>query len=160
MVHEINPTTEPGPVNNRLNFYVRTKANEYTFTIRKTAAPVPGRALPRLQKGSNMTAKVSLEGLYRVQGRVLSCPDKEFTLVISHRKTTTATKPPAYIVAKAEPCCPFSDTGKRDQYISSVYPVPGQPFSRIEYQGMQFIFEYTTEGAEIRQMSPSIKRHL
>lgn len=106
-----------------------------------------------------MNANLDLSGTYYVNGRKLVNPEKPFFLVLSQRKSATGNKPPTYVVAKTATGHPF-ETGEKDQYISSVYPVPGQPFSRIEYQGVQFSFEYQATGAEIRQMAGNNNSHL
>jgi len=108
-----------------------------------------------------MKANLDIIGHYQVKGRVLENKFKPFRLILDERKTNVSNKPSLFLVAKttAEPF----NTGKTDQYISSVYKVENQPFSRIEYQGVQYKFVITSDGATIEslgQMATNINSHL
>ena len=108
-----------------------------------------------------MNAKLQIVGHYQVDGSKITNPSKSFDLRISQRKTTTSTKPPQFIVAKAKGG--LFDTGKKDQYISSIYNVEGQTFSKIDYNGVSYQFEIVDDHAEIRhwdQMAMYNKCHL
>lgn len=108
-----------------------------------------------------METNLQIVGHYQTTGHKFTSPLKSFVLVLNVRKNVTSTKTPFFLVAKST--TGQFDNGKKDQYISSVYPIAGKPFSKIEYQGVSYEFEYTTEGAEIRpfgQMAKSIKCHL
>jgi hypothetical protein len=72
-----------------------------------------------------MTAKLQLEGVYKVQGLTLTDPDKDFRLIIDTRRNAQSRKPARYLIAKRPDGTDFPDTGTRSQYISSLYPVPG-----------------------------------
>lgn len=106
-----------------------------------------------------MTTNLELTGTYRAHGNKLVNPDKSFTLVVCTRNHTGNGKPGQFIVAKTATGNPWPG-GKKEQYISSLYPVPGQPFTRIEYQGVQFVFEYQATGAVIREMAMNNNSHL
>ena len=108
-----------------------------------------------------MNAKLQIVGHYEVDGSKIYCPSKSFDLRISQRKTTTSTKPPLFMVAKSKGGA--FDTGKKDQYISSIYNVEGQTFSKIDYNGVSYQFEIVEDHAEIRhwdQMAMYNKCHL
>ena len=112
-------------------------------------------------KSLQMQTKLQIVGHYQSIGHKFTNPFKPFVLVLNVRKTVTSTKAPFFLVAKST--TGQFDNGKKDQYISSVYPIAGKPFSKIEYQGVNYEFEYTTEGAEIRpcgQMAMYINSHL
>lgn len=94
--------------------------------------------------------KIELVGTYQAVGRKFISTVKSFFLILDHRKVVTKTKPPTFIVAKTTG--DVFPSGKKDQYVSSVYPVDGQTFSRIEYQGIQYKFELTETGAIIQPM--------
>ena len=95
-----------------------------------------------------MSTNLQIVGHYQTSGHKFTNPSKPFVLVLNVRKTVTSTKAPFFLVAKST-AGQFSN-GKKDQYISSVYPIAGKPFSKIEYQGVNYEFEYSTEGAVIR----------
>jgi hypothetical protein len=108
-----------------------------------------------------MNAKLQIVGHYEVDGSKIYCPSKSFDLRLSQRKTTTSTKPPLFMVAKSKGGA--FDTGKKDQYISSIYNVEGQTFSKIDYNGVSYQFEIVDDHAEIRhwdQMAMYNKCHL
>lgn len=109
-----------------------------------------------------MKPNLNIIGNYNVNGKKLVDPDKPFYLIQDERKSNATGKPPVFLVAKATGQ-PFPETGKKDQYVSSVYPVPGQTFNRIEYNGIQYGYEVSREGAIIQpldQMATYIKCHL
>jgi hypothetical protein len=108
-----------------------------------------------------MNAKLQIVGHYQVDGSKITNPSKSFDLRLSQRKTTTSTKPPLFMVAKSKGGT--FDTGKKDQYISSIYNVEGQTFSKIDYNGVSYQFEIIEDHAEIRhwdQMAMYLKCHL
>lgn len=108
-----------------------------------------------------MNAKLQIEGDYQIDGSKITNPSKSFDLRISQRKTTSSTKPPRFMVAKSKEGA--FDTGKKDQYISSIYNVEGQTFSKIDYNGVTYQFEIIDDHAEIRvwnQMAMYNKCHL
>jgi hypothetical protein len=83
--------------------------------------------------------KVQLEGIYQISGSKLIDQEKPFVLILDQRKNVTSSKTPTFLVAKST--TGTFNSGKKDQYISSVYPVPGETFSKIEYQGIYYKFE-------------------
>lgn len=95
-----------------------------------------------------MKANLDIAGTYTFQGRRLTNPEKPFVLIVDHRKRSMSGKPSTFVLAKTVTGTTF-ETGKTDQYVSSVYPVTGQPFHRIEYQGIQYRFDVTTTGVSI-----------
>lgn len=108
-----------------------------------------------------MNAKLQIEGDYQIDGSKITSPSKPFDLRISQRKTTTRTKPPLFIVAKSKGGA--FDTGKKDQYISSIYNVEGETFRKIDYNGVTYKYEIVDDHAEIRvwnQMAMYLKCHL
>lgn len=92
-----------------------------------------------------MGTKLKLDGQYTVQGRKLVSTDKPFYLILQERKNQSGSKPLQFIVAKC-PSCNFSDTGKPDQYISSVFES-----GRIEYNGINYTFSIHGDMATISQ---------
>ena len=103
-----------------------------------------------------MTAKIELSGTYCVSCSKLISLDKPFSLHFGHRKNQTITKPVSFMVAKTTTGHPFPDTGQRDQYISSVYPL-GPDKARIEYQGTGYcvIWEPSGDTVTIQPKSPN-----
>jgi hypothetical protein len=97
-----------------------------------------------------MNAKLKLDGLYTVQGRKLFSTDKPFYLILQERKNQ-GNKPLQFIVAKC-PSCTFTDTGKPDQYISSVFGS-----GRIEYQGINYTLSIHGDQAVISQSAMNNK---
>jgi hypothetical protein len=109
-----------------------------------------------------MKANLDIIGIYQFEGRKLKSQNKPFYLIQDERKTNNSNKPPVFLVAKTTGQ-PFPETGKKDQYISSVYTVPDQPFSRIEYNGKQYGYKVVNDGAIIQpfgQMATYINSHL
>lgn len=92
-----------------------------------------------------MGTKLNLDGHYTVQGRKLFSTDKSFYLILQERKHQSGNKPLQFIVAKC-PSCTFSDTGKPDQYISSVFES-----GRIEYNGINYTLSIYGDQAVISQ---------
>jgi hypothetical protein len=106
-------------------------------------------------------AKIQIEGIYQSSGSKLIDDGKPFILILDQRKNVSHGKPPSFLVAKST--SGTFQTGKKDQYISSVYPVPGQTFSRIEFEGIQYKFEFNESGAVIKawsQMALNNNSHL
>ena len=83
--------------------------------------------------------KIQLQGIYRMSGSKLIDQEKPFVLILDQRKNVTSSKTPTFLIAKST--TGTFNSGKKDQYISSVYPVPGEMFSRIEYLGIQYKFQ-------------------
>ena len=108
-----------------------------------------------------MKAKLEIVGRYSTNGSKLTSQEKPFFLILDVRKNQTKGKPGSFILAKKTNGT--FENGRRDQYVSSVYPVPGQPFFRIEYQGNQYKFEFDQSGAVIQawsQMALNNNSHL
>ena len=103
-----------------------------------------------------MTAKIELSGTYRISGSKLISQDKFFSLHFGHRKNQTISKTVSFLVAKTTTGHPFPDTGQRDQYISSVYPL-GPDKARIEYQGTGYcvIWEPSGDTVIIQPKTPN-----
>ena len=98
-----------------------------------------------------MNAKLPLTGEYSVQGKKLFSTEKSFYLILDERVNKSKHKPPQFIVAKC-PDCQFTETGKPDQYISSVY-LNG----RIEYGGNNYTLTIDGEKAVISQSAMNKK---
>lgn len=138
--------------NYQLNYFYHHKQNDLGSWGAYTRSVI---------KSLQMQTKLQIVGHYQSIGHKFTSPLKSFVLVLNVRKNVTSTKAPFFLVAKST--TGHFDNGKKDQYISSVYPIAGKPFNKIEYQGITYEFEYTTEGAEIRpfgQMAMNINSHL
>lgn len=112
-----------------------------------------------------MTANLELSGTYQVQGRKLVNQDKPFLLILDQRNRLTKTKTPTFLVAKSTTGNPFPETGKQDQYISSVYPTVDRFTDQIEYQGTRYQILWTGAGDTVTiqpktQMVGNNKYHL
>ena len=97
-----------------------------------------------------MGTNLNLDGQYTVQGRKLFSTEKSFYLILQERKNQ-GNKPLQFLVAKC-PSCSFSDTGKPDQYISSVFES-----GRIEYNGINYTLSIHGDKAVISQSAMYIK---
>ena len=98
-----------------------------------------------------MNAKLNLDGQYTVQGRKLFSTEKPFYLILQERKKKSGNKPLQFLVAKCS-SCNFTDTGKPDQYISSVFES-----GKIEYQGIRYTLTIQGEQAVIGQSAMNNK---
>lgn len=97
-----------------------------------------------------MNANLTLVGQYSVKGRKLIANDRQLILILQERKKESS-KPLQFIVARC-PSCTFQDTGKPDQYISSVYNG-----GRIEYNGINYSLSIHGDTATISQSAMSNK---
>ena len=90
-----------------------------------------------------MHAPLVIEGTYTVDGSKLVSTDKQYYFLLQERKLIVGNKPKKFIIAKCQKCS-FSDTGKPDQYVSSVFDN-----GRIEYQGVWYRISFADGTAVI-----------
>ena len=83
-----------------------------------------------------MTKLNDLFGLFQKAGSKLFRANLPGYLQVGHRKVTTPTKPPQFLIYKSS---------EGEQYISSMYPLnDALDAYKIEYGGMLARLEYTT----------------
>jgi len=93
------------------------------------------------------TNVTDLLGHYQKSTSKLHKTDLSGHLIVTTRKTTTSSKPPKYLLYK---------TPERDIYVSSMYPLSGNPDTyKIEWKG-QIAFIHMTE--DFASISPMVSK--